>query len=467
MANPLFRRVPTKTTSLISLVALLIFLPFLLLAMYQAVSLISRAVGKPATITVDTKTVTEPIRTDFLHAFAQGGEEATDMLAPIVSEVRNLKPKLIRLDHIYDSYDVVRRSGSSLTFDFTRLDRAVDTIVSTGAKPVLSLSYMPRVIAKDSTITNPPNNWEEWALVIQRTVEHFSGKSGKNISGVYYEVWNEPDLEQFGRWKLAGEKNYLTLYRFAARGASNARNVNAFSLGGPATTGLYKNWIEALVTSGNRLDFLSWHSYLADPKQYDIDQRNLISWLLGYPRYTLIPKLITEFSFSGKKDRRYQTTYAAAYTAAVFRQLVSGGPTYLFSFQLKDGPGQEGGDGWGLVAHESNGKKLKPRYFVYTFLDAMAGNRVLLTGEGTWVTGFATKNGNTYRVMLVNFDRGGYHTETVPVTFTNLDPGSYTYRERFLFGRNVVSKETISTASFTRHVSMPAQSLAILELTKQ
>jgi len=461
------RRVSSHVTSIVSFIAILIFLPLLLLVSYQTIQLITRALGTPANISVDAKAVLEEVDTTFYHAFAQGGEEATDMLAPVVDSVRALKPRLIRLDHIYDLYSVVSRLGNDLIFDWSRLDAAVNTILQTGAKPLLSLSFMPAAIAKDGTITNPPNNWEEWALVVQRTIEHYSGRNDRNIPGVYYEVWNEPDLGQFGKWTLSGDKNYLTLYRYASRGARNAANVNRFFLGGPATTGLYKNWILALLGSGSRVDFLSWHSYVEHPLRFNQDQRDITSWLLPYPTYTLIPKLITEFGFTGRKDRRYGTTYAAAHTAAVIRQLISGRPQYLFSFQLKDGPNQTDGSGWGLLTHEDNGAKPKPRYAVFNFVDAMAGTRLLLLGEGSWVTGFASTRRGIIRVLLVNFDEAGMHSENVPVTFSNLDPGTYVWRERFLFGRDVRFTETVTGGTLARTVFMPAQTIAIIEQTKQ
>ncbi len=461
-------RVPPKITSIISIAALLFFLPFLLLVSYETVQLISRAAGTVANIAIDAGTNLEPIKTDFYHAFAQGGEESTDMLAPIAGELRVLRPKLIRLDHIYDHYDVVGRNGDSLTFNFQKLDAAIDTILAVGAKPLLALSYMPSVIARDGNITNPPNNWDEWALVVQRTVEHFSGRGGKNLGGVYYEVWNEPDLEQFGKWKYGGnDKNYLTLYRYAAAGAARAAGVNAFSLGGPGTTGLYKSWILALVQSGLRIDFLSWHSYFPRPEQYATDEKNLITWLLPYPQYVLLPKFITEFGFTGNKDTRYGTTYAAAYTAAAIRQMISGGPTYAFSFQPKDGPNQAEGNGWGLVTHEDNGKKPKPRYYIYNFLNAMAGTRVDLKGEGTWVTGFATRREGVLRIMLVNFDASGAHSENVPITIANLPPGTYSWRERFLLGRDTTFTETVTDQPLAKTLYMPAQSVAIVEISKK
>ena len=463
----LTQRAKPKTISIISVLTLLFFMPLMLLAVQNIAVLITRATGIPASIVVDTTAMLEPINTNFYHAFSQGGEESKDMLAPVLTDIRALKPKVIRIDHLYDLYTVVGRNESGLTFDWTRLDATVDSILATGAKPVLVLSYMPPTIAKDGNVLNPPNDWGEWSTVVQKTIEHYSGHAQKNISGIYYEVWNEPDLAQFGSWKYYGEKNYLTLYHFASIGANNAQGVNAFSLGGPATTGLYKEWITALVTSGNRINFLSWHTYQADPKIYNTDQQNIISWLLPYPNDTLIPLLITEFGFTGDKSTLYSTHYAAAHAIAVIRQLITGGPAYLFTFQPVDGPNQQDKTGWGLITNPDNGQTKKPRYFVYNFLDSMAGTRLHLSGEGSWVTGFASINNEVIRTLLVNFDQNGSHTETVPVTWTNLDNGAYTLRIHYLFGTDTKTTEIASSSALTKQIPMTPQNAVILELTKQ
>lgn len=451
MAVSLTGRVTGKTMSVISFLALLIFLPLLLLAAYQTATIISRATGKPASIVVDASVVTnEKVDPTFMHTFAQGGEESGNWLAPIQKEVAALKPKWIRIDHIYDFYDIVKNDAGVLSFDFSRLDPIIDAIRVSGATPVISLSYMPPAIAKDGKVINPPTNWDDWALVVQKTIEHISGQSGKNIPDVYYEVWNEPDHEQFGGWKLDGDKNYLTLYQYAANGANQAKKARQFFLGGPSTTGLYKNWIIKLVESGLRLDFLSWHSYLDDPKRFTQDQRNIASWLISYPEAVFLPKLITEFGFTGAKDPRYSTPFAAAFTAAVFRQLATGGPQGLFSFELKGG--------WGLIN--------TPRYYVYDFLYRMAGSRLLLTGEGTWVTALATKQGTITRIMLVNYDATGNHTETVPVTIQNLPNGTYAYTQHYLDGKDKppVSQESVTEGVLTKQLLMPAQALVLIEL---
>ncbi len=466
MTSFLEKTAPSKFTTFTSILALLVFIPLLIAVVYKTTQLVSKASGTKATIVIDTQTKLEEINTDFFHAFAQGGEEAGDMIAPVLQETKALSPKVIRLDHIFDHYDVVSKNGSTLSFDFSKLDTAVNTILATGAKPFLSLSFMPQAIAKDGVVINPPNDWNDWATVVQKTIEHYSGKSGKNISGMYYEVWNEPDLDQFGSWKLSGEKNYLTLYRYAATGANQANNVNPFMFGGPATTGLYKNWILGVINTGSRLDFFSWHSYLANPKQFTTDQHNLSGWLMAYPAYTTKPTIITEFGFTGAKSTAYGTSFGTAHTASVLRELISGGPTYLFSFELVDGPNQENGSGWGLITHPTNGKKIKPRYYVYSFFDAMKGTRLQLSGEGSWVTGFASVKNNIIKVLLVNFDAKGTHTEQVPVTFMHLPNGTYTYKETILSGKTTQSQETVTNGVLKKTVVATPQSVIQLEVQR-
>ncbi|MBI5620725.1 hypothetical protein HY949_03030 [Candidatus Gottesmanbacteria bacterium] len=472
MTISLTSRITGKTMSMISLVALLIFLPLLLLAAYQTATIISRAAGTPADISIDAGTTThEIIDPAFMRAFAQGGEETGNWLVPVQKEVAALKPKWIRIDHIYDFYDIVKKDAGRLSFDFSKLDPLIDSISATGATPVIALSYMPPAIAIDGKIINPPTDWNDWSLVVQKTIEHISGPAGKNISDVYYEVWNEPDHEQFGSWKLDGEKNYLTLYRYAAQGAGKASQTRPFSFGGPATTGLYKNWIIKLVESGDRLDFLSWHTYLDDPARFSLDQKNSTSWLIRYPEAVLLPKFITEFGFTGGRDTRYTTSFGAAHIAAVFRELAPAPPKGLFTFQLKDGPNQQGNTGWGLLTHETQGTTIKPRYRVFSLLERISGSRLKLEGEGTWVKGIAVKNGRALRVLLVNYDDGGNHTETVPLLISNLTNGTYDMRLQYLPEYapqpSKTQELTITDGTLSRQLFMPAQTVVFLEISKR
>ncbi len=382
----------------------------------------------PANIIVDTKKTVGPID-QFYLGFAQGGEEAGNMIASTVEKMKVLKPRYIRLDHIFDDdyYGVVSGSSGNLQFNWNRLDQVVADIQAMGAKPFFSLGYMPSAVA--STKISAPYNWQDWYLMSKALVEHYSGQKG--IDGVYYEVWNEPDLELFGSWKRSGEKNYLTMYDYAVRGAMSASNVKPFYIGGPATTGLYENWIKDLYNycaqKKLRLDFLSWHRYSLNPRQYFQDINNVYYWLSGKP----IPKLvISEWGPTPEKSDIYSSEYAAVFSLAVARQLLDSA-SLITVFEVKDGPGPE--PGWGLLSHENRGLSTKPRYTAFNWLAEANGKRLQISGEGSNVTGWAVIDGQKITVYLVNFGEGAI-TEIVPLEFRSINPGKWQITKEIMFG---------------------------------
>ena len=188
---------------LVPMVLLLVGLGVSLYALPEAVRMLSKASGEKAEIVVDLEAIIGPMPRPWRN-LAQGGEEAGNMLDNVVGETKALRPEYIRLDHIYDMYEVVSQDGGGLRYDWSRLDETVRSILEAGAKPFLALSYMPPAISKGDII-DQPRNWGDWEELVKATIEHYSGRGGLNIDGVYYEVWNEPDL--FGGWKVYGEKN--------------------------------------------------------------------------------------------------------------------------------------------------------------------------------------------------------------------------------------------------------------------
>lgn len=462
------RKKPTFA-SLFSLVMLLLLLPLLVVAVQIAWRFITKAQVAPANIVVDASHTLESI-TPVWQAFAQGGEESKNMLAPIVVESKNLTPKYIRIDHIFDHYDVVSRGGDGqLVFNFAKLDETVASIRRIGAAPFFALSYMPPAISADGQVTSAPSDWNEWAIVVQKTVEHYSGKNGLNLSNIYYEVWNEPDL--FGEWRYYGEKNYLTLYSYAVQGVNRAQNTNQFFIGGPATTELYQSWIEALakhVTKNKlRLDFLSWHRYSLNPKDYASDIATVTSWLFPYPELVALPRFITEWGFDSDMHPGYDTALGAAHAVATVRQTLSG-YAGLFAFELVDGPPPDGEifwGRWGLLTHPTTGKRQKPRYQAFSLLNQLKGQRLLLTGEGTHVTGIAARDDKSIKLILTNYDPAGIHVEKIPVTLQNLTNGSYSLT-RTRLGQKPTSQAIETTTGFyATDIIMPQNSVVLLSFT--
>ncbi len=423
----------------------------------------------PANLYVNTKAILGPMPRPWRN-LAQGGESHAWRLEPIASAVRELHPEYIRIDHIYDFYDIVSGSPGNFQVDFTKLDLVLKDIRSVGAVPYISLSYMPPALSTGDIVSTPVN-YSDWQSLVQQTIQHISGTLG--FRDVYYEVWNEPDL--FGGWKYYGSKNYLDLYAASARGAAATRNTQAFKIGGPGITALYKNWIEALLTftskNNLRIDFISWHRYTYDLDQFRIDMSQARTWVGAYPQYNgLMEFQITEWGHNSEMDAGYDGRLGAAHTVASAITMV-GALQRGFVFEIQDGvdpAGKANWGRWGLITANEHGAKPKPRYWALRMLDDLATQRLQILGQGSKVKAHSalTEDGKV-QTILANFDpKGGGH-ETVPITYQFISPGNYELSMKYLSGDVRVDKIATTEATLRMLVPVPSNDVVFTELVKK
>lgn len=435
--------------------------------------LASRASNRTASLTVDVSQLQGKLRNTWGH-IAQGGEDMRNNMfaAPVQEKLNALKPQTVRIDHIYDGYDVVSREGGRLKFDWVRLDNVVNSIVQAGATPMLSLSYMPPSLSK-TDVTGLPHNWDEWSLVVQRTVEHYS--RDLKIANISYEVWNEPDL--FGGFKTYGDKNYLTLYRYSVAGAERAVGALPFEIGGPSITAYYEAWMENFlkmaVNDQVRVDFISWHRYNTSMDEYDADLRK-IAVLIGKNRNDLSKSLkiyLTETGPDSDVNAVYDTTNSAAHLVALIAT------TYeklarVYTFELVDGKDPNGAQKWGrwgLLTHPDVGMVEKPRYQALMWLNRLKGWQIPVGGQGSWVKALATKHKpDGYQFLIVNYDDLNLHGEKVPLTVSGLKPGRHTLTREY-FGKNKTSEQVdiAQSGTLATEVSLTPNQIVYIELIKK
>ncbi|MCX7881160.1 MAG: glycosyl hydrolase [Patescibacteria group bacterium] len=435
----------------------------------------SKAQAIKANIVVDTKKIVGFINPNW-KALAQGGEEkGVRMLKNVILETSALYPRYIRIDHIFDFYDVFSYDKNNQpVFNFEKLDQTVCDIYAIGAKPFFSLGYMPPSLSQDGSLIDQPKNWSHWSLLVQKTIERYSGKdsrfcgsvSGQLLENIYYEVWNEPDLETFGKWSLyGGEKNYKTLYYYTVQGAIKAKNIYRFFLGGPATTALYKNWLTKFFDYVDkeklRIDFVSWHHYSKNPDDFYQDLENFDRWLADekYLRFRFLPKIISEWGYDSNPNPIADTKIGASHTITSIFNLVNQNLDLAFAFEIKDGINPS----WGILTYM--GEK-KPRYFALKLLNVLQRNKLMLTGQGTYVKGLASAGYNKISLVLVNFDPNDRNNELVPVTFNNLTLGTYKITETNLEGKTISVNFTINSTVLKKNVIMTPNSALAIELDK-
>jgi xylan 1,4-beta-xylosidase len=166
-----------------------------------------------------------------------------------------------------DNAVVTRTASGELAFDFTLVDELYDHILEIGIRPIVELSFMPRVLAADPEqtvftyrgIISPPADWSDWHALVKEYATHLVERYGiDEVAKWGFEVWNEPNLVVF--W-TGSQDDYFQLY------AESARAVKAVDqrlrVGGPSTAA--SEWIEPLAAyaedNGLPLDFVTSHTY--------------------------------------------------------------------------------------------------------------------------------------------------------------------------------------------------------------
>jgi glycosyl hydrolase family 39 (putative alpha-L-iduronidase) len=319
---------------------------------------------------------------------AQGGEsEDSGFFDNVQSLGRELGPGLVRLDNIFNHYQIVSRgSDGALTYNWQSLDRILDGVRAMGKEPLICLSYMPETMSAhgDSRVM-PPASYDEWAALVKATVTHVNVARGLKVR--YWEVWNEPD--QAGFWK-ASFQEYLKLYDVTVEAATSADP--SIRIGGPAVARFSPDHLdefmqhEAMQGSKGRVDFISWHSYGQSPDQVAAHIRELRTILEKYPQFT--PELfITEFNVlqGGPGDTSANSATDKVEGAIAFLTSIEGMQRErldrAFLFELKDGLGPKSYWGrWGILTNDA---QPKPTYYALkAYQDRPPGMLPIITKRG-------------------------------------------------------------------------------------
>ena len=135
---------------LVIVIGLLVSLPITVPLAQKTWRYVTGASYQPAAIVVDVSKQGAPIR-KIWSGVSQGFEklpESDFRLTATSGLLKSVGTRYVRIDHIYDGFDVVSREGGQLKYDWTKLDAMVGDITAAGALPYFSISYMPPAISK-------------------------------------------------------------------------------------------------------------------------------------------------------------------------------------------------------------------------------------------------------------------------------------------------------------------------------
>ncbi len=317
-------------------------------------------------------------------------------------------------------------------YDWTIVDRILDTYVTLGIKPLVEIGFMPQALSthpepyrhfwKPGDNYNdiytgwsyPPTDYAKWDELVFQWVRHSVEKYGAmEVASWWWEVWNEPDI---GYWHGTPEE-YQKLYDYAADGLKRA--LPTARIGGPHVTGpngartqqILRAFIDhclhgtnsATGRTGTPLDYVGFHAKGAPQVMPDGHVRmsvgnqlraidNGLTIVSSFPELARTPVVIGESDPEGcaacpmrtNPSNAYRNgTMYSSYTAEQLARTYEladlhhvnliGVVTWAFEFE-----GQPYFDGFRDLA--SNGLD-KPVLNVFRMLGKMSGRRVAVTSS--------------------------------------------------------------------------------------
>ena len=125
-------------------------------------------------------------------ALGQGGLQSDPMIEPHIKELRQFRPRTIRL-FLSEYYRIYPDHGR---YDWSRLDRELRAVRAVGARPTLSLAMKPPVLYPTvDHFTVHPNDYDEWERLCEALARHCR-EEGFDVAA--WEVCNEPDIGEMG-----------------------------------------------------------------------------------------------------------------------------------------------------------------------------------------------------------------------------------------------------------------------------
>jgi hypothetical protein len=339
-----------------------------------------------ALYTVDVHGTPAP-DSDLQIGLSQGGESEDPAFFENIREAgAALGPALVRLDNVFNYYNIVRRGpDGKLQFDWLYFDRVLDSLAAMNKEPVICLSYMPEIMSADGSRVTPPRDYAEWAELVRATVYHVNVERKQGVR--YWEVWNEPD--QWSFWQ-APYPEYFRLYDAAADAARAADP--SVKVGGPGLSRFLPSHLDEFLAhqaargEQAKVDFISWHSYGFTADEISANIRKAREIMASYP--SLSPQIfITEFNViqGGADDTSFMGRTDTVEGAIGFLSSLEGMQRERLDralfFEMKDGPGPRSYWGrWGILTFDG---KPKPVYHALrAYLNRPAGTLPISVSKG-------------------------------------------------------------------------------------
>ncbi len=373
------------------------------------------------------------------YALGQGGLSEQPMILDRADQIGQLHPRTIRLfvQEYFDLYPAHHK------FHWTTLDRAIEAILATGAKPIMNLCFKPHVLypqIKDEIVD--PTDYGEWEELIYQLVKHCNEERKFGIE--YWEVANEGDIGESGGcpYKFTPQ-NYVSYYRHTV--AAVRRADPQAKVGGPALAYFKSPLADALLDAAGQgqtpLDFLSWHLYNNDPREFWNTIDYMKAKLAKYPSLEHAETILDEWNMSLRDpvlNPAFQPAFILETTLGFYTKGLSRSSYYHIRDYFVDATTFSkfmSSQGTVFMAHwwndmpqydglYDNQNRLRPAYYAFKLLSLIKGDQVPVAGTNSDLNALAARGGPWVNVVVWNFPlEGSGNTYDATVQFPSTTRG--------------------------------------------
>jgi len=375
-----------------------------------------------ADLVVDTSRPSGPIDLT-RYALGQGGLSDQPMITDRVEQIAQLHPRTIHvfLQEYFNLYPAHHQ------YHWDTLDKTMEVIRATGARPIVSLCIKPKLLypqINDAIVA--PTDWAEWEELIFQVVKHCNQDRKYGVE--YWNLTNEGDIGEPGGvpFKFVTFESYLEYYQHTASAIHRA-DPHA-KVGGPAPANAASPEIDALIAAAGEgkvpLDFLSFHGYSNDPREYRRMVESMRAKLAKYPSLSRTPTFIDQWNmdlFKPILNPYFQPAFVLETTLAFYKAGLTGAAYYqirdyfvdesIFSGFLSRRGTFDMARWWNEMPQYDglydNQDRVRPAYYAFKLLSLIQGEQLPVTGTIPDIKALAARGRRWVNLVLWNYPLEG------------------------------------------------------------
>ncbi len=190
------------------------------------------------------------------------------------------------------------------SYDFICTDESILTTLDAGVETYFRLGQtIEHQIKKHGTL--PPKDFNKWAIICEHIIRHYNEgwADGFKLDIQYWEIWNEPDLDdndpnpEHKRTWSGTRYQFFDMYEIAAKHLKSC--FPNIKVGGPALS--WNNawgdeFLGEMQKRGVEIDFFSWHQYGATVEKIK-KRAEIIKEMLVKHGYDKTESILNEWNY--------------------------------------------------------------------------------------------------------------------------------------------------------------------------